>query len=95
MIVEELDNTSDSSTKDSSGIVYNNISYGIEIYTIGNARMSNAKSIRAVVDNLLINKFGLNRDFAKSIPNYADTRVYRYKMIYNGKIDKNLKVYRR
>ena len=94
VIVEELVNSDDLYTKDSSGFTHSNISYAIEIYTIGTTRMSQAKKIRNQINEIISNKYGIARTSSSPIPNYLDENVYRYRMSYSGKIGKNKTIYR-
>ena len=95
IIFEEINNTSYKSTKDSSGYNHSLISFKVEIYTKGNGKAYQSKKIRDKVDKVLSDKYGLNRDDSKSIPNYLDENIHRHIMIYSGIIDKNKTIYGR
>lgn len=95
IIFEEINNTSYKSTKDSSGYNHSLISFKVEIYTKGNGKAYQSKKIRDKVDKVLSDKYGLNRDESKSIPNYLDENIHRHIMIYSGIIDKNKTIYGR
>lgn len=92
--VEEDSNTGDVSTKDSSGFTHVNVSYSIEIFTEGNKKVSQAKDIRNRINDVISSGYGLTRGFSGPIPNYLDGSIYRYKMTYTGKINKNKTIYR-
>lgn len=92
---EEGENTSNISTKDSSGFNHSNISFEINIFTVGNSKMSKAKVIRNKIDKILSGTYGLNRNASRSVPNYLNNSVYRYNMRYSGIIDKNKVIYGR
>lgn len=94
IIIEELENTDDVSTKDSSGFVYANVSYSIEIYTVGSTRISEAKKIRNQINRIISEKYGLARKMSRSLPNYLDGDVYRYQLTYSGKISMTKTIYR-
>lgn len=95
IIFEEINNTSYKSTKDSSGYNHSLISFKVEIYTKGNGKAYQSKKIRDKVDKVLSDKYGLNRDDSKSIPNYLDENIHRHIMIYSGIIDENKTIYGR
>lgn len=93
IIIEEGDLPADISTMDSGGYRHVNYSINLEIYTEGTARIKNSYEIRNKVDKILSKDFGLGRTYSKSIPN-MDINVYRYKMVFNGKLDENKTIYR-
>lgn len=94
VIVEESDNSTNLETKDSSGFTHVNIGFRIEIYTKGNRRMSEAKSIRNKVDEVMSGEYNMSRHTPTVIPNYLDNSIYRYRLNYTGIIDGNEKIYR-
>lgn len=94
VLVEEIENVDDLATKDSGGVKYNNISFGIEIYTTGSRKISESKSIRNTINSIISQNYGLSRTFAQSVPNFVDENIHRYKLIYTGKIDSNKNIYR-
>lgn len=94
IIVEESDNSTDVSTRDSSGFNHSNIAFRIEIYTKGNKKMSDAKRLRNSIDSILSDELGLARGTPMVVPNFLDNTVYRYVLNYLGKIDKDKIIYR-
>lgn len=94
VIIEEIDNSADITTKDSSGFTHSNIGFSVEIYTNGNSRMTRAKELRNRIDAIISRKYGLTRNVSEPIPNYLDASIYRYRMLYTGKINENKKIYR-
>lgn len=95
ILVEEIDNSHHTQSKDSGGFQHSNIGISIEIYTNGSRRMSNAKDIRNRVDVILVDKYGMTRSTPTVIPNFLDDAIYRYKIIYSGVISKNKTIYGR
>ena len=90
----ESSNITDRGTIDSSGQTHSYISLEVEIYTIGSRRMSKAKEIRTQIDTVLSGEYRMIRTFSNAIPNFLDTNVYRYKLIYSFRIDKEKTIYR-
>lgn len=93
--VEEQSNNVYRLTRDSSGNNHHEISYFIDIYTNGNGRISKAKSLRGQVDSIIEDEFGLIRVSANVIPNYIDTNIYRYRLVYSGVISNDKTIYGR
>lgn len=94
VVVEELDNSAYLDTKDSAGFQHSNIAFTIEIYTKGNQKMTDAKKIRNDIDEVMSEEYGMTRGRPVTIPNYLDNSIYRYKLTYTGKIDRNKTIYR-
>lgn len=94
VIVEELDNSAFINTKDSSGFQHSSIAFSVEIYTTGNGRMSEAKSIRNKIDKVMSGDYGMTRGVPQILPNYLDDSIYRYRLTYTGLIDGNKTIYR-
>jgi len=95
VIFEESDNSAHISSKDSSGFTHSNVSYSVEIYTIGTKKMTDAKKIRNDIDAILSDDYGLARGTPAVLPNYLDESIYRYKIIYTGVISENKTIYGR
>lgn len=91
---EELTNNIDVSTVDTSGEHYNMIALEINIFTNGETQVSDAKTLRTSVDNILSGTYRMSRDFSSPTPNYQDANIYKYTMRYSFKIDKNKTIYR-
>ena len=94
VIIEEIDNSTDTFTKDSSGFTHVRLGFSIEIFTKGNRKVSNAKEIRNKIDNILTTKYGLTRHSPVIIPNFADDSIFRYRLTYTGLINKDRKIFR-
>lgn len=94
ILFEEDDNSAMISTKDSAGFQHSNIAYTIEIYTEGDAKVTEAKRLRNKIDKIMSEDYGMTRGRPMVIPNYLDNTIYRYKLRYTGTIDKNKKIYR-
>ncbi|HZK00947.1 MAG TPA: hypothetical protein VFC79_13100 [Tissierellaceae bacterium] len=95
IIISEGDLSVDLPSMDSGGYHYNNFEVVLEIYTTGTSKINQSDKIRINVNDLLGVEYGLQRVFSDSIPNMVDLNVYRYKMAYVGKLDKNKTIYRR
>lgn len=80
---------------DSSGETKNEIVFDINIYTVGDRKMSDAKSIRNQVDSIMSDFYNMNRVYSNNVPNYFDQSIYRYVLRYNCVVDSNEVVYRR
>lgn len=95
VVFHELINTAGQDTRDSDGEKYNQQSFNVEIYTVGNRKKSDANNIRLKVDEILSGFYNLERDFSESLPNFMDRNIYRYVMRYSCMVDKNKVIYRR
>ena len=82
-------------TVDSSGVYHVLYNIQFDIFTDGDLRTSDARSIRDTIYTCIETNFNLNLDFSDTMPNYSDNGVYRYIMRYTGTIDKNDLIYRR
>ena len=94
VVIEEIDNSAHTQSKDSGGFKHSNLAFSIEIYTTGSKRMSQAKQLRNEIDAIMSEQYGMTRGQPIVIPNYLDNSVHRYKLTYTGVIDKNKKIYR-
>ena len=94
VIVEEASNSDNTRTKDSGGVQHNDISFIIDIYTIGTTRMSDAKKIRNTINSVISGNYGMSRGKSSSIPNFLDDSIYRYRLTYSGTISKSKTIYR-
>lgn len=95
IIVTEGDLSVDSSTMDSGGFHYNNYDVSLEIFTDGTGKINQSNKIRAEINEILGVQYGLERIYSNTIPNMGDLNVYRYRMTYVGKLDKNKTIFRR
>jgi len=92
--VEELNNLGDVTTKDSSGEQYSNCSIEINIFTIGNSKVTTAKNIRNKIDLVCSDFYGMSRDFSQATKNYLDDSIYKYTLRYSFRVSKTKKIYR-
>jgi len=95
IVVTENGNTTHSDTVDSSGEKHSELGFEINIFTKGNKKMSDAKVLRNQVDDIMSALYGMGRNFADEIPNYADTNIYRYVLRYDCLVDNSGTIYRR
>lgn len=95
IIVTEGDLSVDSSTMDSGGFHYNNYDVSLEIFTDGTGKINQSNKIRTEINEILGVQYGLERIYSNAIPNMGDLNVYRYRMTYVGKLDKNKTIFRR
>lgn len=91
---EEQTNTTSQAHIDTGGEKFNEVTIQIDIYTKGETKVSDAKTIRNTVDSIMADVYGMNRDDSKPVPNFMDSNVYRYTLRYSFTIDKNKKIYR-
>ena len=89
IVVEEVNNKVMSSTRDSSGFNHSIVSLRINIFTTGNKKVSDSKSLRNTIDDMLSGEYGMYRVNAQQVTNYLDDDIYRYVIDYNFTIDKN------
>lgn len=94
VIIQEVSNTSDTNTFSTSGETYNRISFEVNIFSNTKTKIADIKAIRATVDAILNDGYGMTRDYSSSVENFIDTSVYRYVLRYSFLIDKNKTVYR-
>ena len=95
VVVLEHYNQTKSDCVDTSGETVNDVSLEINIFTIGDTKMSDAKTFRNSVDNLLAGTYRMARVFSQEVPNYLDTNVYRYMLRYEFSVDINRTIYKR
>lgn len=95
IVIEELDNTVDGNTVDSSGFNHTNISFRIEIFTKGNRKLSDSKKLRKSIDDIMSGKYGMERIGNNRIKNFIQDEIERLQLTYVGKLDKNKRMYRR
>lgn len=93
--VSETSNVTDETTIDSSGEVYNDLTFEINIFTKGTTRSTDAKAFRKSVDVIMSDFYGMSRDFAQPVPNFLDTNIYRITMRYSCRVNSNKAIYRR
>jgi hypothetical protein len=94
VVVQEISNTADTTSKDTSGFHHSSISIQIDIFTNSAYRETEAKGIRNTIDGVLSDEYGLERDFSGQTPN-EDTNVYRYTLRYGGLVDSDRVIYGR
>lgn len=94
IVVEEVNNKVMSSTRDSSGFNHSIVSLRINIFTTGNKKVSDSKSLRNTIDDILSGEYGMYRVNAQQVTNYLDDDIYRYVIDYNFTIDKNKVIWR-
>lgn len=93
--VEEIYNITNDATRDSGGHKTNTIALEVKIFTTGNTRMTDAKSIRNKVDNILNGKYRMSRDDGRPMPSQYGNEIYTYVLRYSFVIDTNKTIYRR
>lgn len=93
--IAEKGNTDDPSTKDSSGYTYNIQMYQIDIFTIGDLKVSTAKELRNQIDDIMSGEYGMQRTYGDATPNFLDKSIYRYTLRYDFLIDKETTIYGR
>jgi hypothetical protein len=91
----EVSNTTFGDTKDSSGEQHNQLGFEVNIFTIGDDKKSQAKTLRKMIDDVLSGYYGMDRDFSDEIPNFLNQSVYRYVTRYSCLVDKNKVIYGR
>lgn len=94
IVVEEGDLPVDERTFDSDGYNHTVYSVSLEIYVEGTGKISRTANIRNRIDELLSGQYKMRRTFSNAIPNMGDLNVYRYRMAYSCRLDKNNKIYR-
>lgn len=94
VVVEEGNLTADITTFDSGGYQHTNYAITMDIYTDGTGRVGKAHKIRNDIDSILSGEYRLQRIFSDSIPNMGDLNVYRYRVTYIAKLDKNKTIFR-
>lgn len=95
MVITELENTSALAYRSSSGDEYSSIGIKVEIFTIGDTKTTDAKTIRNSVDSILADEYSMNRSFTGEVPNYSDKNIYRYTMIYDCTVNDRKQIFRR
>lgn len=94
VVVEEGDLPADERTFDSDGYQHTMYNVSLEIFTEGTGKISRTTNIRSKVDELLSGEYKMRRVFSNAIPNMGDLNVYRYRMAYSCRLDKNNTIYR-
>lgn len=94
VLVEELSNTNYPRSNDSAGEHHNSVTLEINIFSDSQNKVSEVKSIRNQIDELMSNTYNMNRTFSGTVPNFLDTNVYRYILRYTFVIDSNKQIYR-
>lgn len=92
--VEEIINDTDTEFVDTGGEKISGISLEINVYTIGEEKMTDAKVIRGQIDTVCSGTYRFTRNMARPVPNYNDESIYRIVLRYSFKIDNNKKIYR-
>ena len=91
---DEVNNSTDVASVDSSGEFSSNLSFEINIYTFGNKSETTCLKIRNEIDNIMNGNYGMLRISSNRVVNYADTRVFRWVLRYSCTIDKAKLIYR-
>lgn len=94
IVVEELSNNTDVETISSGGDQINTISLEVNIFSNLEAPLTQIRTLRKSVDDVLSGFYRMTREFSSSVPNYLNENIHRYTMRYSFKIDKNKKIYR-
>ncbi len=95
VVVEEIDNSDNVSTRDSAGGFHCAVSIRVEIYTNGPNRMSEAKMLRNTIDSVVSDSYGMTRVSQESVPNFSDTSIFRYQIVYSCLVSKYKTIFRR
>lgn len=95
IVVDEMENSANTMTRDSGGFKHSNIGIRIEIYTVGDTRLSESRRIRKDIDTILSDELGLTRGTVVNVPNYMDDNIYRAVVDYTGVIDNKQTIYGR
>lgn len=95
VVFEEMSNDTVLETVDTSGEFHNELSFEVNIFTTTSEKTTKSKELRKIVDSVLSDYYGMNRDYSGSIPAFLDNNLYRYTLRYSCKVDKNYKLYRR
>lgn len=95
VIFSELHNTNYVKTSDSGGDKHSAVSFEVNIFTTQPNKISKSRKIRNDVDTVLADFYGMNRDYAGTIPSFLNNNLYRHTMRYSFVIDKNKRLYRR
>lgn len=95
VIFAELHNSNYIETSDSGGDKHSAVSFEVNIFTTPPSKISKSRKIRNEVDAVLADFYGMNRDYAGTIPSFLDNNLYRQTMRYSFVIDKNKRLYRR
>lgn len=93
--IEEISNTTNRNTIDTNGEEYNDISFEINIFSDDANKITEMKTIRKQIDDIMSGQYRMTRGFSGQTPNFLDTNVYRYTLRYSCTIDSNKKIYRR
>ena len=97
VIVEEKTNLPNVSTITTHSTEnYSDLMYEINIYTNSTTKKTDAKAIRNIINDIMMNYFGMERNYCSNIPNLVDSSIYRIVLRYTCKVDNDtLKIYRR
>lgn len=82
-------------TVSSGGVNAYNVGFQVQIYTTGNRKITESKSIRDNVNELMSGFYGMTLVSANQLENYADPSIFRYVMRYECTVDINKTIYRR
>jgi hypothetical protein len=80
---------------DSSGEKHNELSFEINIFSDAQDRVSQVKTIRNLVDNIMGDLYRMTRITSQPVPNYLNASIYRYNLRYNCVVDSTKKIFRR
>lgn len=94
VVVDEGDLPTDMTSFDSGGFHHTQYTVTMDIYTEGTGKITKAHKIRNDIDSIMSGEYRLQRVFSDSIPNMGDLNVYRYRLSYICKLDKNKTIFR-
>lgn len=94
--IEETSNTVYEKTSDSGHIEnHARVSYEVNVYSNKtDGKKQEAKQIMSDVDDAM-EEIGFTRNFCSSVPNLADSTIYRITARYTAVVGKDEKIYRR
>lgn len=97
VIVEEKTNLPNLSTITTHNTEnYSDLMYEINIYTNSQTKKTDAKAIRDKINDIMMNYFGMERNYCSNVPNLVDSSIYRIVLRYTCKVDTETQViYRR
>lgn len=95
VVIEELHNANYVESSDSGGDKHSAVSFEVNIFSTQPNKKSKSRKLRKKVDSVLSDFYGMNRDYAGTLPSFLDNNIYRHTMRYSFVIDKDKKLYRR
>lgn len=95
VVISEISNTTNLNTINTLGEQYNDISFDINIFSNSTTKLTESRTIRGQVDNIMSGQYRMTRSSSSEIPNYMDTNIYRYNLRYDCTINQDKQLYRR